>query len=298
MVFKNKKHLVLSLILLSIISSIVVFFAANLLLSDVANITYVFVDKLIFVSIPALCVSISFVASTIMVFRLNNNPDGIYQYIRFYGILLSVVSLIGVIFSILSGTIVYGSFLVPYPFSGYLILCIIINMLILIYSLYCVIKYSKNYQKGEKRSILAKILHGIYSFFVGLGVFLSFERFGALLYSPLYIQIRSLGITWIFYVSLLIPLAFVVLIAAKHINNFDKKKTLKTFIIYTIISFAVLFSVLMLNFNSTLYLSAVSPADSLDRLGCAMYTVTIEFVVILAVGIIQIIKSCTGNTKQ
>ena len=104
---------------------------------------------------------------------------------------------------------------------------------------------------------------------------LAFNRFGAFLTMPIYVELRNFYQTVFFYLFLLVPMAILV---KKVFDVFELK--LNRFI-YVIILFAinlVLFLVVaIIGLNDTTFVSSLSPAMPLERLAAKPVEIIIHF---------------------
>ena len=116
---------------------------------------------------------------------------------------------------------------------------------------------------------------------------LAFNRFGAFLLMPVYVQWSSLYMTFVYYLFLLIPMALLVI---KVLGILGYKPLLIPVIVVAGLN-VVLFGVTAaIGLNDSAFVSAVSAAAPLERLGSMPMEILIHFISYLGVSIWYIIK--------
>ena len=124
----NKNKSLILLIVIGIIGSIINFYATNLLFSDLSNMFYGVHDAYIISSFPIFFIALDFVVAFIFVLRLTRYPIYKKSLINLYTTYGIVNSVLGIMFSIITGSIIYDSFIAPYPFMGYSIIMLIVHL--------------------------------------------------------------------------------------------------------------------------------------------------------------------------
>ena len=129
-----------------------------------------------------------------------------------------------------------------------------------------------------------------------LFVALAFNRFGAFLTMPMYVELRNFHLTFLFYLFLLVPMAILV----KKVFDVYEVKFNK--FVYVIVLFAVnlvLFvAVAIIGVNDTTFVSSLSPAMPLERLAAKPVEIIIHFASqfgILLAWLIREIKAKKAN---
>ena len=125
---------------------------------------------------------------------------------------------------------------------------------------------------------------------------LAFNRFGAFLTMPMYVELRNFHLTFLFYLFLLVPMAILV----KKVFDVYEVKFNK--FVYVIALFAinlVLFVVVaIIGMNDTTFVSSLSPAMPLERLAAKPVEIIIHFASqfgILLAWLIREIKAKKAN---
>ena len=129
-----------------------------------------------------------------------------------------------------------------------------------------------------------------------LFVALAFNRFGAFLTMPMYVELRNFHLTFLFYLFLLVPMAILV----KKVFDVYEVKFNK--FVYVIVLFAInlaLFvAVAIIGMNDTTFVSSLSPAMPLERLAAKPVEIIIHFASqfgILLAWLIREIKAKKAN---
>lgn len=295
-----KKSLFIPLLALSIIlGSFVNFYAFNLLCSDIANSFMQFnLEVQIIATFPALFISIDFVLITLFLMKYVNKAEPVRRLCKKYLIILGSFSLLGVITSILTGTIVYHSFVGDFIFPCYPLIGLIAHSLLLVGSCVLFFLVHKYLPKGDQayrpsfKQVISTIGHAIFMYYV-------FNRFGVVLWAPTFIQWRTFGITWIFYLWMLLPIATLILSIIGEMRWYIKKRR------YNIISHSVIFAVniglgiafYLMELNNTALGAAISPAMPISRLASMPAEALIGFILVLVWSATKVIKAIFSKEK-
>lgn len=292
---KDKK--IIYLVLLVLVSAFVNFYMTNLFLSDVANMYDGF--ELCFIStIPGLFLAMDLVLATIYFVRYYLYPQYFKKMTKTYSVILIVFSLIGLVFSLLTGIISYGSFIAPYPFVAYPLICLIIHLLLLVFALWLRIYGYKRLADDEVERKMT-IRHILGTIGLVLVIYFALNRLGAFLWSPVYLHYRSLYMTFPFYLALLLPIAILFhLLISKTIL----KDKFKASIIYCslVMFFDIVLAIIVvyLGTKDTQFISAVSPAVGLERLMTKPLTTIIHFPLVFFLGLYSLIRVLIENKKK
>ena len=125
----KKKYYIISLVVIILLGSLFTALGSNMLFSDIANKDSM-EHNTITVTIPASMMAVSFVIALFYVIRLQKNKEAFKKHTLLYLILMIVFNIIGVIGTFLSIN-VYHTLLSPYPFKGYLLIMLILEILII-----------------------------------------------------------------------------------------------------------------------------------------------------------------------
>ena len=149
----SKRTAAIILIVLALIGSITTFYGLNLLFSDMANMFMSSISIDLLSSFPGFIFSLDFILATIYVFRYVSRPQYKKRMTLLYCIILGCFSFLGILTTILTGVLVYPSLLAPYPFKGYMIICLILHILLLLFagsSYYCAYKHMPEDEERRK----------------------------------------------------------------------------------------------------------------------------------------------------
>ena len=288
----NKKLSVILVVVIALVGSLFTYFASNMFFSDIANITMQSITNSYIIStIPAMMFDLYFLLGILFIVRFYLRPKTLKKLSRHYLILTGSFALVGVIFAILTGTVCYGSFTAPYPFAGYAILMLIVHLVFLAASVALIFILNKKLKDDEETfKVTAK--YGWYTAAMVLLILLTFYRVGTLMWLPLYVELSTLGKTWVLYLFLLSPAVILVYRMIKVFNLVDNKKF---DVIYMAAHLGLMVIILVvemiLAFNDTAVVSSVSPAYPLERLASMPVETICQVVTYLSFSIVYLVQA-------
>ena len=271
----SKKFSLIALAIIAVLGSLMAFVASNLFFTDVPYFGPHIMDTAIFLSFTALLFGAYFVIGAMYIVRSYLKPNIRKKMSKTYLKTTMVLAGLGFVFAILAAVINYnGNFLASAPFPGFIILMMVVHLLVLGGSIFTLLKPVKALPEDtEEFKVGAK--HVFFTMGWFLFTALAFNRFGAFLTMPIYVELRNFYQTVFFYLFLLVPMAILV---KKVFDVFELK--LDRFI-YVIILFAinlVLFIVVaIIGLNDTTFVSSLSPAMPLERLAAKPVEIIIHF---------------------
>ena len=282
----NKKLLVISLAVIAVLGSLVTFYASNLFFSDVSNFGAGFMNTTLFVTLPMLLCGAMFAAAPICLVRLFKRPENKKALSKLYLIIAMALAGAGILFAILGGVVNMGSFIKPYPFPGYLIIMLVLHLIVLGGALFAFFKFVKPMPEDAE-----KYKGGVKHIFHTLGLYLlialAFNRFGAFLLMPVYCQFSTLYKTFVYYLFLLIPM-FILIIKMLRVLDMCKCRFILSIVALALT--VVLFGLTaFLGMNDSSFISAVSAAAPLERLGSMPMEILIHVVTYIGVLVYYII---------
>ena len=270
----SKKFSLIALAIIAVLGSLVTIYACNLFFTDVPYFGPNIMDTAIFASFSAMFFGAYFVMAALYLCRAYLRPKTIKRLSSTYLKITIVLSALGFIFALLAGLVNYGTLLSKYPFPGFVIIAMVLHLLVLAASIFAMIKYVKPLPEDEEKfKVTAK--HVFFTLGWFLFVALAFNRFGAFLTMPIYVELRNFYQTVFFYLFLLVPMAILV---KKAFDVFELKLNRS---IYVIILFAVnlvlFLIVVIIGLNDTTFVSSLSPAMPLERLAAKPVEIIIHF---------------------
>jgi len=271
----SKKFSLIALAIIAVLGSLMAFAASNLFFTDVPYFGPHIMDTAIFLSFTALLFGAYFVIGAMYIVRSYLKPNIRKKMSKTYLKTTMALAGLGFVFAILAAVINYnGNFLASAPFPGFIILMMVAHLLVLGGSIFALLKPVKALPEDtEEFKVGAK--HVFFTMGWFLFTALAFNRFGAFLTMPIYVELRNFYQTVFFYLFLLVPMAILV---KKVFDVFELK--LNRFI-YVIILFAinlVLFVVVaIIGLNDTTFVSSLSPAMPLERLAAKPVEIIIHF---------------------
>ena len=292
----SKKFSLIALAIIAVLGSLVAFAASNLFFTDVPYFGPNIMDTALFASFTVLLFGAYFVMGSMYIVRSYLKPNIRKRMSKTYLKTTMVLAGLGFVFAILAGVINYkGNFLAPYPFPGFIIVMMVAHLLVLGGAIFALVKPVKALPEDtEQFKVGAK--HVFFSMGWFLFVALAFNRFGAFLTMPMYVELRNFHLTFLFYLFLLVPMAILV----KKVFDVYEVKFNK--FVYVIALFAVnlvLFvAVAIIGMNDTTFVSSLSPAMPLERLAAKPVEIIIHFASqfgILLAWLIREIKAKKAN---
>ena len=280
------------LIVLGIIGSMATFYGLNLLFSDVANMMMSSISIDLVTTFPGLIISLDFILASIYVLRYVRRPEYKKRMSLLYCIILGVFSLIGVITTIISGVVVYGSLNAPYPFAGYMVICLVIHFILLglaIGGYYAARKLMP--EDPERRKM--RVGYVCYTITLSMLFCFAYYRLGADLLAPVFIQWRTLYLTWPFYLAMLVPTGILVhtILYTFNVYRVHQKAGIIHAAICEGLCIVLCLTVVLIGMNNTQFISAISPVLPLERLA-ALPIDTIVFILFMnGFGIFELIYS-------
>ena len=270
----SKKFLVISLAIIAVIGSIWTFYASNMFFSDVSNFGAGFMNTTLFVSLTGMLCGAMMVAAPLFIVRFYQRPNSRKVLCRNYLFIAIALAAFGLIFAVLGGVVNYRGNFVKYPFPGYLIIMIVLHLAVLVGSAVVLfMKVLKMPEDTEKYKVTVK--HVFHTLGLFLLIALAFNRFGAFLLAPVYVQWSTLYKTFVYYLFLLVPMV-ILAIKLMRILEIGKNRFLMS-LITLIVTTGLMVAILLLGKSDSSFISAVSAAAPLERLGSMPMELFIHF---------------------
>ena len=288
----SKKFVIISLAILAVIGSIWTFYASNMFFGDVSNFGAGFMKTTLFVTLPGLLLGALFVTACLFIIRFYLRPNSRKILSRNYLFIAIALGAFGLLFTILGAVLNMHSFIKPYPFAGYLIIMLVLNVLIIAGSAVVLFKIVlKMPDDTEKYKVSVK--HVFHTLGLFLLIALAFNRFGAFLLAPVYVQWSTLYKTFTYYLFLLIPMALLVIKVLKLLEI--RKHFLIPVVVVAVLNCGLMIAVLLLGANDAAFVSAVSAAAPLERLGSMPMELFIHFFTYFGVSTYYIIVEAVNK---
>ena len=282
----SKKFVVISLAILAIIGSIWTFYASNMFFGDVSNFGAGFMKTTLFVTLPGLLLGAMMVTAALFIVRFYLRPNSRKILCRNYLFIAIALGAFGVIFTILGAVLNMHSFIKPYPFPSYLIIMLVLHILIVVAAAVVLFKVVLK-MPDDTEQFKVKPLHVLHTLGLFLLIALAFNRFGAFLLAPVYVQWSTFYKTFVYYLFLLIPMALLVIKVLKLLEISDK--LFIPAIAVAAINVVLFALVVILGANDAAFISAVSAAAPLERLGSMPMELFIHFAAYLGVSVYYVI---------
>ncbi len=298
----SRKKTAAVLAVLSVPASMICFYATNLILSDVANMFYMSVTKDVISSLPIFSAAVESVIIFICIFHCGLYISERQRILKLNAAVTAFISVIGIITSVLTGKMIYGSFTAPYPFSGSTIISLVFHFIILIASVFTFNKC--RYTENSSLTFGMRLKRGLQHIVMAVFIYYAFDRFGAVLWMPAYAQISTLHKTFFFYISLLLPLCLMIHHFRYRMNLYRNKDIagIAFSVIYLAADMFLCAAVFTGGVNDTQFVSAVSPVMGIERLlGMPVISIThfimmtLPIIITLAVSIVRFLKNRTAK---
>ena len=289
----SKKSAIISLGITALIGCLLAALSINMFMADVLNKDIKFADSTLIASIPAVVITLESVAYFFYVIRLYQRPKTSRKLSMTYLIMLGVLSLIGLITAIIAGIVIYHGFFRPYPYPGYIIVNIVIHVLLIGSSTFGIVFCTKMPEDEEKFKVTFKHVMKTIGWF--LFMLLAFNRVGMFIASPIYVQWRTLYLTFPFYLFLALPGLLCIIKVLDCLGVLPKKLNLILSIVASVLNVVLFVVIVLIAMNNTTFISAVSPAMPLERLASMPMEIIIHFVSYLIVGTILLVHAIKVN---
>ena len=280
----SKKFLVISLAVIAVLGSLLTFYASNLFFGDVSN--FGSGSPTLFVTFPALLLGALFVAATLFIVRFYQRPNSRKVLCRNYLFIAMALAAFGALFAVLGGVVNYRGNFISYPFPGYLIIMLVLHILIIAGAALALFKIVLK-MPDDSEKFKVKPLHVLHTLGLFLLIALAFNRFGAFLLMPVYVQWSSLYMTFVYFLFLLIPMALLVL---KVLGILGYKSLFIPTVVVAALNIVLFAVTAIIGVNDSSFISAVSAAAPLERLGSMPMEILIHFVSYLGVSIYYVVK--------
>lgn len=292
----NRNLTLAALVATALLGSLFAILGANMFFSDIGNIgAYGPVGML--TTMPALLFAALFPTLFLYLIRYYLRPKTFKRLSRLYVIIAMSLSFLGFLTAILSGVVVYGSFIKPYPFPGYLIVFMVLHAFVLGGGVFALIKLLKLPEDEERFRVNAKHIFKTLGWF--LFISLAIERLGLFIASPLYIYWRNFYMTFPFYLFLLVPSFLGAVKVLTLLGYLESKKLRMILSIAGIgVTVALFVAIAIPGVLYTSYVSSVSTAMPMERLGSKPMEILIHLLSNLAVGIILLVQTLKDKKEM
>ena len=285
----NKKYFIICLILDAIIGSLFTVLAVNMFLGDIINIQAGFEHATLFATLPAISMSLSFVLLTLYLVRTYQHLDCFKRISRLYAIILIALNVLGLIGCVLSAAITYKTLASANPFTGYLIVFMLLNILLIAGGVVGLIFLKK--VKDDEGKIKINFLYVLKTIGWVFFILLTFDRFGTFLGMPSYIYLRNLYMTFPFYLWLLVPLFLGTIKVLSVLEILNKKNFLLLVIIGLGVNVVLFGYTAIMGSMNTTFVASLSPALPIERMISKPIEVIIHFLSYSVVGVLLILQN-------
>jgi len=281
----SKKRSIIILIILAIIGSFLAFYSTNLVMNAISNKDTPGFFLELLMPLTALVIAIDFIVASFFFVRIYLHPTHARRMMFVYSLTLIILSVLGILFDILSCVLVYKSFIKPYPFAGAPIIFMLWHLAVIAFGLVVIFRFKDKTEYDDifihKTTVPYVLLTALY----GLIVFFAYNRFGAFLWSPTYVQLRTLYSTYPFYISLMLPLLIIVIDILYIFNIFNTQNKANVGIAIAsgsgVLSLFFMIQFISRSMRDQAFLAAISPAVPLERLTTIPFDTILSTVVVI-----------------
>ena len=294
----SRKVTIIVLAILGVLASLYTAYASNYFFNIVLNkgIITEYINML--VAFPAIFLALTFVLGFFYVLRLYKRPNTFKRLSRLYLILNMVMNSLGFITSILTGVLVYGNMFSKYPFPGYPFVFMMFHLVLLGLDIAgLILLLSKAKEDEEKFKVKVSYIFKTIGWF--LFACLAFNRFGTLLVAPMYIHWRTLPLTFVFYLFLLVPALlgiYKVLVDLGVLKN----KIVKIVVVGCVFGYAMVTGLtsMILGLVDPVFVSAVSVSMPLERLASLPVEFPIHILAYIAVSVVLLVYAIKTKKEE
>ena len=187
----SKKFSLIALAIIAILGSLVTVYACNLFFTDVPYFGPNIMNTAIFASFTALIFGAYFPMGAMYIVRSYLKPNIRKRMSKTYLKTTIVLAALGFVFAILAGVINYGgNFASKYPFPGFIIIVMIAHLLVLGGAIFALVKPVKALPE-DTEEFKVGVKHVFFTMGWFLFAALAFNRFGAFITMPMYVELRN-----------------------------------------------------------------------------------------------------------
>ena len=293
----SRKVTIIILSVLAIFCSLYTAFASNYFFNDVLNKAIITENIMILATFPMLFLAVTFIAIFFYFLRLYKRPNTFKKHTRSYLILTTVLNALGFVTSILTGVLCYGTMLSIYPFPAYPLIMMLVHLAFLAGDIVGLVFI----RKAKEDTEVFKIKVGYVFKTIGWFLFacLAFNRFGTLLVSPMFIHWRTLGLTFLFYLFLAVPMLLGIYKVLVDLGVITKK-LVKIIVVGCLLGFFLITGIYtgVVGMLEPVFVSAISVSMPLERLASLPVEYPIHMLSYLAVSIILLIQAIKTKPAQ
>jgi len=265
----KKKYLIISLIFIGLIGSFINFYLTNMVMNAIANKQAPGFIQGLFLPVSGIMIAIEFVLLAFFLVRIYLHPTHLKRMIFVYSIVLMSLSFVGLVTDILAVALVYKSILKPIPFTGGLLAFLIWHIVMIGLGFLGIFYFRKKVEYDDIFLHKTTFKYVLWTIVISLIIFYAFNRFGALMWAPVYAQGRTLDVTYPFYILIALPMALLIIDMCYIFKVFKSKhRNVGVTMAYVllILSLFIITQFMFRSIKDQAFLSAISPAVPIERL--------------------------------
>ena len=252
--------------LLVLMVAVITFYSFNLVTSLVSN--YQSISRTSISWIPMfmfmlICIILLFAGFNYFVYKRKDA-----YIVRKYSLTIGIMSLIGVIFSILCGTYVYHNFFGDYVFLAYPFIMLLVHTILLVLSCFCLYISIDDIRRNKPfNNFKTPKLYWLRELVLGLILTFALEKLGAFILLPIYYSSVDGIYVLPYYIQLLIPtLVFATFMIHEHWLHNRKVTIVLTSIAFGYSLASMIYMIAISKGTYPLTTTPLSPVQQLERL--------------------------------
>ncbi len=278
--------------------SIITFYSFNLIFTVVAN--HQALDLVSLSGLPMIIFMISLITILIAGWRYYKRKETDIYYVRYYSVVVGVMSLVGLGMSIFTGAGIYHNFLGPYVFNCYPLIMTIVNGLLLAGSITMFVSITVVIKKENiNKTYQGTFVYGLRE--AGLSILLTYalERLGAFILIPIYYSSYDSAYVIPYLIQLIIP-AFIFITYLSH--EFFGANRKRTFILSCIAFgyslFSLIYMIVISKRNYPLTINPLSAIQQFERLVTYPISAIILYTISLALPFLNALNNGIMMSKE
>lgn len=245
--------------------SVITFYAFSLIFTVVAN--HQALDLVSLSGIPMVMVMCALIGVLVGAYRYVVRKEQSCHSLRKYGIIVASFSLVGLVFSILCGTVIYGSFVKDYVFKCYPLIMTIVHSAMLVGAGYLIVVSSINIVQEKEEKQKVPFLYHLRNFGIGVLLLFALNRLGAFVLLPFYWSDYDGVYVLPYLFQLLMP--SVILITYIVHEDFLRNRKVTMALSYSVIGyslFSMIYMILMSKGHYPLTINGLTAIQLFERL--------------------------------
>lgn len=247
--------------------SVITFYTFNLVFTVVAN--HQALDLVSLSGLPMLFIDIMLVALVVAAYRVLLRKSCDVYFLRFYAYLCGALGLLTIVFSIINGTVVYGSFVKDYVFIAYPLITLIIGILTVAGCTYIAVTSEITIRKEHPvQEFKVTFLFSVKTIGISILLLYALERLGGFVLLPVYYSSYDGIYTLPYVIQLLVPAVIMFNYAMFEFMKHGSRKVplISSGIVFGYTVASLIYVILMAKNTYPLMLNSITVVQQFERL--------------------------------